>query len=160
MDGQCHKCNLLVVLSGLKIHFSSIKISYTNYNEDKNQGYFLEVNVQYPKKLHDFHNDLLFLPETMNIEKVENLQPTYTIKKEHVIHIRNLKQALNHGLVLKKVHRVIKFNQEAWLKPQIDINTKLRKNAKNDFKKDFFALMNSKVLGKTMKNVKKHRDIS
>ena len=75
------------------------------------------------------------------------------------MHIRNLNQALNHGLALKKVHRVIRFNQNAWLKRFIDININLRKRAKNDFEKDFFKLMNNVVFGKTMKKVREQEDI-
>ena len=106
----------------------------------------------------ELHNDLPFLPERMKIEKVEKLVATLHDKTEDLIH-RNLKQALNHGLVLKKLPRVIKFNQNPRLKPYIDINKDLRKKVKNDFEKDFFKLMNNVVLGKTMENVRKHKDI-
>ena len=80
-------------------------------------------------------------------------------KENYVIHISALKQALNHGLILKEVHRVIEFRQEAWLKPYSDMNTKLRTDAKNDFEKDFFKLMNNSVFDKTMENVRNHREI-
>ena len=109
-----------------------------NYNEESNDGYFLEVEVQYLEKLPELHNDLTFLSERMKIEKVEKLVANLDDKTEYVIHIINLKQALNHGLVLK-IPRMIKFNQNAWLKPYIDMNTNLRKKAKNDFEKYFLS---------------------
>ena len=95
----------------------------------------------------------------MKIDKCKKLVCNLHNKKKYVVHIKSLKQALNHGLKLKKVHRIIEFNQEAWLKPYIDMNTELRKLAKNDFEKDFFKLMNNAVFGKTMENIRKHRDI-
>ena len=79
--------------------------------------------------------------------------------KNYIVHVRSLKQALDHGLILKNVHKVIQFNQEAWLKRHIDMNTKLRTEAKNYFKKDFFKSMNNSVFRKTMGNVRKHRDV-
>ena len=80
-------------------------------------------------------------------------------KQKNVDHIRVKKQALNHGLKLKKVHRVIQFNQETWIKPYIEMNTQLRKRVKNEFEKDFFKLMNNSALQKTMENARKKRDI-
>ena len=112
-----------------------------NYNEESDEGYFLKVVVQYLEKLHELHNDLPFLPERMKIRKVEKLVANLHDKTEYVIHIRNLKQALNHGLGLKNVHKM---------------NTDLRTKAKNDFEKDFFKLMNNAVFGKTKENVRKH----
>ena len=87
----------------------------------------------------------------------ENSDKGY-IFENYIIHIRALKQAINHGLKLEKVHKVIEFDQEAWLKPYIDMNTDLRKQVKNDFGKDF-NLINNSVFGKTMENVRNHRDI-
>ena len=128
-------------------------------NENSDKGYFLEVDVEYPKILFNSHKDLPFLPEREKIEKVEKLICSIVDKEEYVIHIRALMQALNHGLILKRVHRVIRCNQRVWSKPYINMNTKLRKEAKNEFQKDFFMLMNNFVFGKTMENVRKHRDI-
>ena len=105
------------------------------------------------------HEGLPFLLERMKIGKCKKLACNLYDKKNYVVHIRSLKQALNHGLILKKVHRVIQFYQEAWLKPYIDMNIELRKKAKNYFQKDFVKLMNNAVFGKTIENVRKHRDI-
>ena len=93
-------------------------------------GYLLEVDIHYPKHLHKLHSDLPFLPARQN-----KLLTTFGDKKNYVVHISTLKQALNYGLELEKVHRVIQFRQEAWLKPYIDKNTKLRQNAKSEFEK-------------------------
>ena len=96
-----------------------------NYNENSDAGYFLEVDIEYPKQLWSSYKDLQFLPEGRKLEKVEKLVCSIEDKEKYVIHIRALKQALNHGLMVKDVHRVIKFNQEAWLRAYIDMNTKL-----------------------------------
>ena len=129
------------------------------YNEEIDEGNFLEIDVQWPKKLYELHNDLPFLSERMKLEKFKKLVTNLYDKTEHSIHIGNLKQALNHWLILKKVHRVIKFNQHAWLTPYIDMNTELREKAKNIFEKDFFKLMNNAVFRKSVENVRKHTNI-
>ena len=101
-----------------------------NYNEGSDERYFFEADVEYIEKLHGFHNDLPFLSERMKIENVEKILANLHDKTKYVIQIRNLKQSLNHGLLFTKVQRVIKLNQNAWLKPYIDINTDLTKNSK------------------------------
>ena len=130
-----------------------------NYYENSKKGYTLEVDVKYPKKLHDLHSDLPFLPKRIKIDECKKVVCDLHNKKKYIVHIKSLKQALNHGLKLKRVHRIIEFNQKAWLKPYIDMNTELRKLAKDDFEKDLFKLMNNAVSGKTMENIRKHRDI-
>ena len=104
-----------------------------SYNEESDEGYFLEVGVRYPETLHDLHNNSPSLPEKMKIEKIETTVAHLHNNTEYVIHIRHSKQALNHGLVLKKFHGVIKSNQKTWLKPYIDMNADLRLKVKNDF---------------------------
>ena len=121
-----------------------------NYNENSNKGYILEVHVKYPKKLHA----LSFLLRRMKIDKCKKLVCNFQNKKKYVVNIKSLKQALNHGLKFKKIHRIIEFNQKAWLKPYIDMNTELIKLAKY-----LFTLMNNAVFGRTMENIRKHRDI-
>ena len=130
-----------------------------SYNKNSDKGYILEVDVDYPSKLHKLHSDMPFLPERMIIDKTKKLVCNLHDKKNYVVHISVLKQALDHGLKLRKVHRVIEFKQKAWLKEYIDVNTELRKKASNDFEEDFFKLLNNEVFGKTMENVRKHRYI-
>ena len=130
-----------------------------NYDENYNKGYILEVDVKYAKRLRELHSDLPFLSERMKINKCKKLVCNLSNKKKYVTYINLLKQALSHGLKLKKVHRVIEFNQKKWLKPYIDMNTELRKAEKNDFEKDLFKLMNNSVFGETMENIRKHIDI-
>ena len=118
-------------------HTSKINEEFTkNYDENNDKGYILEVDIKYPKRLHKLHSDLPFLPKRMKIDKCKKLVCNLLNKKKYVVHINSLKQALNHALKLKKIHRVIEFNQKAWLKPYIDMNTELRKVADNDF--DFY----------------------
>ena len=119
----------------------------------------MEVDLEYPKSLHDLHNDYPLAPEQIVVNKVKKLIPNLGNKKKYVIHYENLKQYLSLGLKLVKIHRGIKFEESPWLKIYIDINTDLRTKAKNDFEKDFFKLMNISVFGKTMENIRNRVDI-
>ena len=129
------------------------------YDEMCDKGYVIEADVDYPQELHDLHSDMPFLPKRMVINKTKKLVCKLHNKKNYVAHINLLKQALNHGLKLGKVDRVIEFEQKAWLKKSINFKTDLRTKATNEFEKDFFKLMNNAVFGKTMENVRKHRNI-
>ena len=131
-----------------------------NYDENSSEkGYILEVDVEYQKKLQDEHKDLTFLPQKVKINKQKKLTCNLYDKTRYVIHIKLLQQALKHELKVKKVHRVIEIDQEAWMKKYIELNIELRKKASNDFEKDFFKLMCNVVFGKTMQNVRFQRDI-
>ena len=115
----------------------------------------LEVDLQYPEELHDSHNDYPLCPERVKCDKgVEKLIPNLRDKTKYVIHYKNLIQCLQQGMKLKKIHRGIKFTESEWLKPYIELNTYLRSQAKNNFEKDFFKLMNNSVFGKTMENIR------
>ena len=121
------------IFEWIKVTFQFNEDFIKSCNEENDEGYFLEIDFQYPEKLHELDNDLQFLSEGMDFEKVKKIVTNLHDKIEYAIYIRNLKQALNHLLVLKKVRRVVKLNQKAWLKPYIDMNTKLRKTNKKSF---------------------------
>ena len=150
-----------------------------NYDNGRT-GFILEVDLEYPKELHELHNDYPLAPEVMNVkanmlsekqveiyklingskepkdEKTNKLILNLNDKNKYVVHIRTLQFYLKHGLKLKKVHRAIKFEQKEILKPYIEFNTEKRKNARNDFEKDIFKLLNNAVFGKTMEDKRKH----
>ena len=132
---------------------------FTPKKINKLKGYLLEDDVEYPKGVHQNHNELPFLTERMKIGRAEKLVTNLKDKKGYVVHIKALNQALKNGLKLKKVHRVIEFQQSKWMKAYIMLNTRLRKDAKNEFEKDFFKLMNNSVFGKTMENIRNHKDM-
>ena len=155
------------------------KINLAKYEVDSKKGLILEVDLEYPEKLHDLHNDYPLASEKLKVTKdmlspyckkiaekygisiglVQKLIPTLSKKEKYVLHYRNLQLYLDLGLKVTKVHRVLEFNQTPWLKQYIDFNTEKRKNAKNAFEKDFFKLMNNSVFGKTMENIRKRVDV-
>jgi hypothetical protein len=148
-------------------------------DEHGDVGYVLEVDLDYPDHLHETHNDYPLAPEGMEIqgdmlsEYCTNLRdklditsapprklvPNLMNKTKYVVHLRNLKFYIDQGMVLTKIHRVLKFRQEAFMEKYIMFNTGMRALAKNDFEKDLFKLMNNSVFGKTMENVRQYQDI-
>ena len=155
------------------------KLDLGKYKADGKNGLILEVDLEYPQELHDIHNDYPVTPEKVKVSNnmlsayckkiaekynisiglVSKLIPTLRDKKEYVLHYRNLQLYLDLGLKIKKVHRVLKFNQSPWLKQYIDFNTEKRKHAKNSFEKDFFKLMNNSIFGKTMETLRNRVDV-
>ena len=115
----------------------------------------LEVDLEYPEKLHDLHNDYPLCPERVECKnRVEKLIPNLKDKNKYVVHYKNLTQYLKLGMKLKRIHRGIKFVESEWMKPYINKNTELRTKAKNNFEKDHYKLMNNSVFGKTMENIR------
>jgi hypothetical protein len=119
----------------------------------------LEVDLEYLEELHDLHSDYPLAPESLTINKCPKLVPNLQNKTNYVVHHENLKLYERLGMKITKIHRGLSFDESAWLKEYIDLNTSLRTAATNDFEKDFFKLMNNSVFGKTMKDVEKHIDV-
>ena len=117
--------------------------------------------MEYPEKLHDSHNDYPLCPEGVKCKNgVEKLIPNLRDKKKYVLYYKTLIQCLRLGMKLKRIHSGIKFVESAWLKPYIDMNTELRANAKNNFEKDHYKLMNNAVFGKTMENIRNRKNVN
>ena len=135
--------------------------------ETAETGWILEVDLDYPQELHEEHNSFPLAPKKMSdyqnsLIKDLDLKPpkcnklllSLQDKKNYVVHYRNLLFYLKQGMKLKRVHRVLEFEQECWMEPYIRMNTEFRKNAKSDFEKNFYKLMNNSVFGKTMENLR------
>ncbi|KAL4104849.1 hypothetical protein QTP88_020125 [Uroleucon formosanum] len=120
-------------------------------------GRIYEVDVTYPQHLHNDQNDLSYLPQNSipSGSKVRKLMATFEEKKNYIVHYQNLQQEIKNGLKVEKVHRVIQFNQSNWLAKYIDLNTQMRKKARNAFEKDFFKLMNNAVFGFAVLDISK-----
>ena len=147
--------------------------------EDAKNGWILEVDLEYPAELHEEHNSYPLAPEKKAVKKEwmsdyqkmliedlelkppdsEKLLLTLEDKSNYVVHYRNLQFYLKQGMKLKRVHRVLEFEQECWMKPYIQMNTEFRKKAKSDFEKNFYKLMNNSVFGRTMENLRNRVDI-
>ena len=170
-----------------KLPYKDIKFVEGNFTEDHirtwsdlGTGYILDVDLEYPKELHDKHVDYPLAPEIMSVtadmlsdtqkdiykayhfnqspkdEKTKKLILNVNHKENDVLHIKILQYYLKQGLKIKKINRVVQFKQKEWLKPWIDFNTEKRKKANSDFEKDMYKLMNNSCFGKTMENVREH----
>ena len=128
--------------------------NWERLSSEEGKGCILEVDLEYPKELHDLHNEYPLAPEKITIGKVEKLVPNLSDKKNYVLHHENLKFYLKHGLKLNKIHRGITFEEKDFMKSYIDLNTDMRTKGTTDFEKDFYKLMNNSVFGKTMENVR------
>ena len=147
------------------------------FKRENGKGWILEVDLEYPKELHELHNDYPLAPEKISVKKewlseyqtellenksiinISKLVPNLMDKKKYVVHCRNLNLYIKLGMKITKVHRALEFNEKPWMESYIQLNTEMRKNAKSAFEKDFYKLMNNSVFGKTMKNLLKRVDI-
>ncbi|XP_022809736.1 uncharacterized protein LOC111346730 [Stylophora pistillata] len=131
-----------------------------DFEKWKNFPCILEVDLKGVKEeLHDHFNEYAPAPENLLIGKVHKLTCTLNEKKKYIVHHKALKHYMSLGIEIGKIHRIIRFKERPWMKKYINLNTKLRAKAKNDFEKDFYKLMNNAVFGKTMENIRKRVDV-
>ena len=145
-----------------------------NKKENGKTGWILEVDLEYPRELHEEHDSFPLAPKKewmspyqtrlikdldLNPPDSKKLLLTLPDKNNYVVHNRNLQFYLQQGMKLKRVHRVLEFDPECWMEPYIRMNTEFRKKAKSDFEKNFYKLMNNSVFGKTMENLRNRVDI-
>ena len=120
---------------------------------------FYEVDLEYPEELHTLHNDFPCAPEHMGEGNAKRLISSLNDKEGYILHYELLKTYLRLGLRLKKIRKVIPFEEEAFMKPYIEKNTKLRQESIGKIKKDIYKFKNNSVFGKTIENVRKYKDI-
>ena len=146
------------------------------YDTEGDTGCFVEVDLEYPDRLHDLHDMYPLAPEPMDITEDMVSQSSRDLasgqiggrklllhlgpRRHYICHIRNLQFYVKHGMELRRVHRILEFHQEAWMKPWIEFNTAKRSKAANDFEKDFYKLMNNACFGKTMEDVRSRCKVS
>ena len=136
--------------------------NWSELSKTKGKGCILEVDLEYPEELHNLHNEYPLAPERIKFGNVEKLIPNLNNKTKYIIHYKNLELYKSLGLKITKIHKGVIFNEEEWLKPYIELNTKKRQEAakaNNEFGKDFYKLMNNAVYGKTMENIEKRIDL-
>ena len=122
----------------------------------KHLSCFHQVNLEYPEDLHSLHNDYALAPERIKIRNVEKLIPNLNNKTNYVLHYENLHVYEGLGLKITKIHRGTKFEESTWLEEYINLNTKLRIEAKqsgNNFEVDYFKLVNNSVFGNALENI-------
>ena len=156
------------------------KLNIMSIGEDDEIGYIFDVDLEYPKYLHESHNDYPLAPESFEVSAeilsphakellaklgrkpcraTRKLVPNLCAKRNYVVHYRNLQFYIKHGLVVSKIHSVMKFTQRRWLAPYIDFNTQKRKAASSNFEKDFYKLLNNSLFGKTMESLRKRINV-
>lgn len=155
------------------------RLDIAGYDKNSDTGYILEVDLEYPPDLHDSHNCYPLAPEKMEVSEqmlspysqsvfeasggkfkpTTKLVPNLMNKENYIVHIRNLQFYTEMGMKIIRVHRVMSFQQSAWMKPYVEFNTEMRKKATTELDKNLYKLLVNAVFGKTMENVRAYKNI-